>query len=397
MTCNLLSYNGLHCVSERTRTPNPQSRNLIFYPVELRRRLAKVVYLCISKGDILDQSHVENMMRRCIELALNGWQTTSPNPMVGCVICKDNEIISEGYHFAPGQPHAEVQAIKFLSKEINTKECDVYVNLEPCSHYGRTPPCANLIIDSGFSRVFIGSQDPNPLVSGSGIKKIKEAGIEVYKNVLNEECKELNRVFFKNQTHQLPYIILKYAISADGFIYSKDQKWISDGISGIMTHRLRSKVDGILIGSGTVKIDEPSLTTRNYPGTSPIRIIIDRSSKLKNLGTLSSNNNFIYVSNKRNNKIFNGKFLEVVLDESLLSIFKKLYKMGISNILIEGGAGIINSTLTKGLWDETHIFRSSDVLNQGLSCLTPQSSLLYREITLERDLLQLYRNKKSSD
>ena len=221
-------------------------------------------------------------MKRALELAAKGFGSVSPNPMVGCVIVHKNKIVAEGWHEKYGGPHAEVNAFKNLSEGIPASECDVYVTLEPCSHYGKTPPCADLIVREKPKRLFIGSLDPNPLVAGQGIERIKKAGIETVHGILDEENKELNKRFFTLFNVKRPYIILKWAQTNDGFIARKnyDSKWISCEESRKLVHQWRGEEDAIMVGKNTALHDNPKLNVRWGNGKDPVRVVLDKDNSL---------------------------------------------------------------------------------------------------------------------
>ena len=224
-------------------------------------------------------------MLRCIQLAENGLGNTYPNPLVGSVIVYKNKIIGEGWHYQSGMPHAEVNAIASVKNQSLLKDSTIYVSLEPCSHFGKTPPCANLIIEKGIKTVIIGSMDPNPKVAGNGIKFLKDHGSYVVERVLEKECNKLNKRFFTFFKKQRPYIILKWAETSDGFISPKDKTekrpvWITNKKSRQLVHKWRAEESSILIGTNTAIEDNPSLTTRDWEGNSPIRLVIDKSLKI---------------------------------------------------------------------------------------------------------------------
>ncbi|MBQ5627104.1 MAG: bifunctional diaminohydroxyphosphoribosylaminopyrimidine deaminase/5-amino-6-(5-phosphoribosylamino)uracil reductase RibD, partial [Bacteroidaceae bacterium] len=230
----------------------------------------------------------ELYMQRCLQLARCGAGSTSPNPMVGAVIVCDGRIIGEGYHIRAGEPHAEVNAVNSVAEADKPllSRSTMYVSLEPCSHYGKTPPCCDMIIARGIPRVVIGSADPNPQVDGAGIERMRAAGIDVTVGVLEEECLRLNRAFFTSQLHRRPYVTLKWAQSADGFIdllrEGGQAVKISSPVSQVAVHRLRAQSDAILVGRHTALLDNPSLDIRHWAGRSPLRLVIDKK------GTLSA-------------------------------------------------------------------------------------------------------------
>lgn len=231
----------------------------------------------------------ELYMQRCLELAENGIATVSPNPMVGCVIVKDQQIIGEGYHAQIGQAHAEVNAVNAVIQRYGAeaaknfmKGATVYVSLEPCAHFGKTPPCADLLVRYQVAKVIIGNKDPFADVDGKGMQKLRDAGIMVVQGVLEEQCSKLNRRFFTRITKQRPYIILKWAQTANGYFapLKPSQEWISSAISKKMVHKWRTEEDAVLVGKHTVIADNPQLTTREWQGKNPIRLVIDKNLQL---------------------------------------------------------------------------------------------------------------------
>jgi diaminohydroxyphosphoribosylaminopyrimidine deaminase/5-amino-6-(5-phosphoribosylamino)uracil reductase len=317
----------------------------------------------------------EFLMRRCIELARNGEGYVAPNPMVGAVITYNGHIIGEGYHTHFGAPHAEVMAVKSVKDKSLLKESVIYVNLEPCCHYGKTPPCAQLIIETGIAKVIIASADPFPSVNGGGIKILKENGITVINGILENEAHELNKFFYTYHQKKRPYIILKWAESADGYIdinRSPDIRpaAISNNTSRMLTHRWRSQVQAIMAGTNTILMDNPQLTSRNWNNNNPLRVIIDRQGRISPncLALNNDSDNLLFISHKpdyvysnRTTKIetdFDKNTEEKILDE--------LTKRQIQSLLIEGGTQIINSFMRKNLWDEARVFVSGTFLSNGI-------------------------------
>ncbi len=327
----------------------------------------------------------ERLMFRCIELAHKGIGYASPNPLVGCVITKNNKIIAEGYHKSFGGAHAEIEAINSARrKQISLKGANLYVNLEPCSHFGKTPPCAEAIINNKIAKVFIGIKDPNPLVSGKGIKKLRKNGIKVQYGILQENCTKLNRFYIKHITTGTPYITLKIAQTLDGKIADEkyNSKWISSYESRKMVHKFRSLYDAVLIGSRTLRIDNSKLTVRHVKGRQPYRIVIDTklnsplssaifndrhkgktivvtsvkapANKLKQLDAKKVNVIFCRV---KNNKI------------DLAEMLTHLGELGISSILVEGGSEIFSSFVTSNLADELLIFQAMKIYGKGIDAL----------------------------
>ena len=311
-------------------------------------------------------------MKRCIELASKGTGYTYPNPLVGSVIVHNNKIIGEGYHAKYGGSHAEVNAINCVGNKELLKESTLYVNLEPCNHYGKTPPCTEAIINNNIKRIVIGSKDPNSLVDGSGIDKLKSSGFDVIVGVMEEECTNLNKRFFKYHKHKRPYIILKWAESKDGFISplksnqsSRKVNWISGEDSKKLTHKWRSEEHSILVGVQTIIDDDPILTTRLVDGENPIRFVLDPNSRIPiNSKVLSETSKTIILSKKENKLIPN--YTKSIRFDNIQLIIDSLYQMKIQSILIEGGTKTINYFLNNNIWDSIRIFRSKNKIINGI-------------------------------
>lgn len=277
----------------------------------------------------------EKYMRRALELARHGELDASPNPMVGAVIVgPDGDIIGEGWHRRHGEGHAEVNAVASVADKSLLRDATMYVTLEPCSHYGKTPPCAAMIIREGIPRVVVGCLDPFEKVSGRGVNMLREAGVEVMTGCLEDECVALNRKFMTAHRLHRPYVTLKWAESADGYIDGH----ISTPLTSMLVHRLRATHDAILVGSGTVLADSPSLDTRLFAGRSPLRVILDRRGRVKDAS--QSDNTVVYSDY-----------------ESLIDVLSDLYNRGVTSLLVEGGAQVHASFISSGLWDAIRIER----------------------------------------
>jgi len=315
-------------------------------------------------------------MRRCLELAQLGLGNVSPNPMVGAVIVHNDNIIGEGYHQKYGEPHAEVNAINKVINNFSNyaellRQSTIYVSLEPCAHYGKTPPCADLIIKHQVPKVVVGCRDPFEQVNGKGIEKLQAAGIEVISGILEEECKWLNRRFFTRVQKHRPYIILKWAQTADGFFAPADgsQLWITGLESRKLVHQWRGEEDAILVGTNTVAIDNPQLNVRYGKGKLPKRIVIDRDLKLSRDLNVFDQSVETLVFNRIKTE-FDGKIKYIALEdfERFVPqyILYQLYLQDIQSVIIEGGAKTLNSFIDAGLWDEARIFTGETVLNNGI-------------------------------
>jgi diaminohydroxyphosphoribosylaminopyrimidine deaminase/5-amino-6-(5-phosphoribosylamino)uracil reductase len=304
----------------------------------------------------------ETYIKKTLELAVLGLGKVAPNPMVGCVIVKGNKIVSEGYHKHFGEAHAEVNAIKNLPSDFDFSACTLYVNLEPCSHYGKTPPCADLIVAKKFKKVVIGALDPNPQVAGQGMEKLAQAGIEVSIGVLEKECKDLNKRFYTFHQKKRPYLILKWAQTADGFIsrkplpVNKIENWVSSEESKELSHLWRSQEQAILIGFNTAVADDPELTTRLVQGNNPIRVVLDKNleldPKLKVFNNLSHTIVFNTIKNEVKEKV---EYIKIDFEILVPEILKHLYQRNILSVIIEGGTKTHNLFIEAGLWDEARV------------------------------------------
>lgn len=337
-------------------------------------------------------------MQRCIELAKNALGDTYPNPMVGCVIVCDDTIVAEGWHRKSGMAHAEVNAIGRVKDKEMLKKCTLFVNLEPCSHFGKTPPCADLIVESKVKKVVVGTIDPFSKVEGRGIEKIKKAGIEVKVGVLERECKELNKRFFTYHSKKRPYIILKWAQTKDGFIAPKKMQkrepfQISGDLSRKLVHIYRSQEMGILIGAGTAKKDNPSLTTRLVEGKNPIRIVIDPKLTVDSQSQVFDKKaETIVFTYKRDCEEGNVKYIRVEETKDMVEqVLEQLYERQIQSVIVEGGERTINAFMEAGKWDEARVFVSQKKLEDGVKA--PFMEKKWNGFkTIGQDILFFYNN-----
>lgn len=314
-------------------------------------------------------------MQRCIQLARNGKGFVAPNPMVGAVIVYNDKIIGEGFHRQYGEAHAEVNAIASVNNQSLLKKSTMYVNLEPCSHYGKTPPCAELIIKKEIPKVVIGCEDTCPKVSGRGIKMLQAAGIEVHLGILREDCENLNRRFFTFYQKQRPYIILKWAQSADGFLDRnraigtlEKAVRLSDDFTQTISHKMRAQESAIMVGARTALLDNPSLTTRLWDGKNPLRIAIDRDLKIPQSFNLldGSAPTLIYTAKNVEDK-HHITYKKIEFDRDILpQIMSDLYERKIQSLIVEGGAILLNSFIQSNLWDEAKIEIASVSLGSGV-------------------------------
>lgn len=283
------------------------------------------------------------------------------------MIVKDDKIVSEGYHEKYGGPHAEVNAINNLPEEINPIECTLYVNLEPCSHHGKTPPCADLIIKKGFKKVVISNLDPNPLVAGKGVQKLKEASIEVVSGICEKEGFNLNKTFFTYHQKKRPFITLKWAQSKDGFIsklpvpVNRNENFISCDKSNVKVHQLRSYHDAILVGKNTVIADNPKLNVRLVEGRNPVRIVLGELAFDEKLNVFSNETKTIVIGPLANNKIGIHEWIQLKND-AFPEIMSILYNLGISSILVEGGTNTLQRFIDVKLFDEIYIIENQHIM-----------------------------------
>lgn len=329
----------------------------------------------------------EKYINRCIEIAKNGLGTTRPNPMVGCVIVRNDQVIGEGFTSPYGGPHAEVNAINSVKDEYLLRESTLYVTLEPCSHFGKTPPCSDLIIDKGIPQVVIGTIDTHSKVAGKGIEKLMRAGCDVVVGVLEKECQEHHKRFFTFHNKKRPYIILKWAQSADGFLSpsEKDEKkpvWITNSYSRQLVHKWRTEEHAILVGYNTVIEDNPSLTARDWKGLNPIRVVLDKFNSLeKSFDIFNNDANTIIVSDK------DIDFYKKPIEQLVQLLFQK----EIQSIIIEGGCKTLQMFIDEGLWDEARIFIGQNSFANGT--LAPQfTGSLISEHKILGDTLKIFNN-----
>ena len=320
------------------------------------------------RGSMTESKSIdERYMRRALQLAQQGGGHTSPNPMVGAVVVHNGTIIGEGFHRCCGQGHAEVNAIASMHDESLLHESTIYVTLEPCSHYGKTPPCAKLLIDKGIKRVVVGVLDPFEKVRGRGVAMLREAGIEVTVGVLEQQCRELNRRFFTAHTTGKPWVQLKWAQSADGFIANEDGTVrFSTPLTMMLMHRERSMVDAIVVGAGTVKIDNPSLTTRHWSGNSPLRVVLDRRLSIPGDCKLFTDGGKTLVYNEMKSEI-KGNVEWVKLDTAEPDTWlRDLYSRGVTSVMVEGGANVLQQLIDAGIWNEIRIETAPVILGGGI-------------------------------
>jgi len=340
----------------------------------------------------------EIYMQRCIDIAKRGIRAVAPNPMVGCVLVVEDKIIGEGYHERYGEAHAEVNAINNVSNQNLLKNATLYVSLEPCSHTGKTPPCCDLLIQKGIKKVIVGTKDPNPLVRGKGIEKLKNSGIEVSEGILKDQCLELNKRFFTFHEKQRPYVTLKWAQTLDGFLdkIRKDGEekinWISEPETKTLVHKWRSEEQSILVGRNTITNDNPSLTVRDYGGTNPIRLVIDSQLQISgNLNIYSKDAPTIVFNRVKDKKENNVEWIKIK-ETSTNSILKELYKRGIQSVFVEGGSRTLQYFLIDNLWDEARVIVGQKYFKEGYKAPII-NKVPIKSMPFGKDMIHYYKRK----
>lgn len=336
-------------------------------------------------------------MKRCLQLAKSGLGQTYPNPMVGCVLVYNDQIIGEGWHQKAGEAHAEVNAINSVADESLLKKATIYVSLEPCSHFGKTPPCSDLIISKGIKNVVIGTIDPFAKVAGKGVKKLMEAGCEVTVGVLEDACRELNRRFFTFHQQKRPYLILKWAQSHDGFIAPAQQEtgkptWITNPRSKQLVHKWRNEEQAILVGTQTALKDNPQLNTRLWEGKDPVRVVLDRQLRLpENSHLFDGSIKTIVITEEtapsKDNLLFETIDFSTDLADKICEV---LHRHNLQSVIIEGGSQTLQTFIDAQIWDEARIFTGTIQFKKGTTA-PDFSGKLTEEKKIEDDLLSCYR------
>lgn len=333
-------------------------------------------------------------MQRCIQLAENAFGQTYPNPMVGSVIVFNDEIIGEGFHEKGGEPHAEINAVNSVRNPELLRESTIYVSLEPCSHYGKTPPCAEKLAAVGFKKVVIGTLDPHEKVNGKGRKIIKDAGIEVVSGILEKECQQLNRRFFTFHQKRRPYIILKWAEAGDGFL-DRDFKptQIGNPLTKQFVHTLRSREHAILVGTTTAMTDNPSLTTREIEGRNPIRILIDFDLKVpRNFKIFNQDGQTIIFNGIKDADDGNLRYIKIRKERMITLLLDKLYELQIQSVIIEGGKVTLQQFLDENLWDEAVVIKNEKLqFENGTKAPVIDSAIVATEVFGD-NLIDFYKN-----
>ena len=328
-------------------------------------------------------------MQRALELASLGRGHVSPNPMVGCVIVHENRVVGEGYHQKYGEAHAEVNAIKSVSDHAILPQSTAYVTLEPCAHHGKTPPCADLLIEKGIGRVVVATRDPFDQVDGKGIEKLEKAGIEVNLGILGEEAQQQNQRFFTSQTKQRPYVILKWAQTADGFVAREnyDSKWISNASSRQLVHKWRTEEDAVLVGKNTAIHDDPALTAREWDGRNPIRVLLDSNLEVSKSGKLYNDDAPTLILNSlKEEKIKNIAWLKTEMNNPW-SVLKRLHEQKIQSVIVEGGTQVLNSFINENCWDEARVFYANQSFGSGIEAPQIDGNIIHEETILDDQLI----------
>lgn len=340
----------------------------------------------------------EKYMQRALQLARLGGIAVAPNPLVGAVIVYRDQIIGEGYHQRFGEAHAEVNAVRSVENPALLEEATIYVTLEPCSHFGKTPPCADLLIRSKFKRVVIAQIDPFSEVAGRGIEKLRNAGIQVDCGILEQEAKELNKRFITFHTQKRPFVTLKWAQTPNGFI-DRDRSeenqtginWISQPETQVITHQLRTSEQAILVGWKTVLNDNPSLTARAFAGKNPIRVVIDPELKAPENATLFTDGNQTIVFNRKETKTLGEVRYIRLTDFKPETVLSQLYTLQIHSVLIEGGAFTLTQFIESGLWDEALVITGQHEFDAGLKAPV-LAKMATRQVQFGKDLLNYFHN-----
>jgi diaminohydroxyphosphoribosylaminopyrimidine deaminase/5-amino-6-(5-phosphoribosylamino)uracil reductase len=336
-------------------------------------------------------------MRRCLELAARGAGNVAPNPMVGAVLVHNDEIIGEGYHHIYGGPHAEVNCLDSVPerKKNLVPQSTLYVSLEPCAHFGKTPPCADLIIRNRIPKVVTGCRDPFVEVNGKGIEKLQNAGIEVINGVLEKECKELNRRFFTFHTLHRPYIILKWAQTANGFIgnYGNARLHITNDITNRLVHKWRSEEAAIMVGTNTAMMDDPKLNNRLWTGHDPVRVIIDKNLQLPpSLQLFDGSVRTVVFNLLQHKEDGNPQYYQVTDDVSLVhQVINGLYYLNLNSVIVEGGARLIQSFIDEHAWDEARVLTNRSLeIEEGVRSPQLSGHQLLREESIKADVISYY-------
>ena len=338
-------------------------------------------------------------MQQCLDLAIKGLGAVSPNPMVGAVLVYEGRVIGAGYHERYGEAHAEVNCLHSVQEADKPfiAASTLYVSLEPCSHFGKTPPCADLIIANKIKKVIVACLDPNPLVAGRGVEKLEAAGIEVVTHVLEQASRKINKRFIVFHEQKRPYIILKWAVSVEGNFCPSDKSsfWLSNEESKRMVHQWRSEEDAILVGSGTALADNPSLTVREWQGRNPIRVLLDRDLKTPlHFNIYNEDAKTIVFNLHKSEERERVQWIQLPLKNFIETAMKKMFDLHIQSVIVEGGLDILNQCMSLRYWDEIRVIQSNTSLIDGLKAPKIQEKSLHQQ-QLKQDLIYYYHNEQN--
>jgi diaminohydroxyphosphoribosylaminopyrimidine deaminase/5-amino-6-(5-phosphoribosylamino)uracil reductase len=348
----------------------------------------------------MEEKDDNKFMRRCLELASKAEGLTYPNPLVGSVVVRNGIIVGEGYHLKAGAAHAEVNAINSVIDKEKLKESTLYVNLEPCSHFGKTPPCTDYIITKSIPRVVVGTADTSEKISGEGLKRLVKAGCEVINGVEEEKCRIINRRFFTYHEKKRPYITLKWAQSADGYLdinrspdHSSEPNWITGKPERVLVHKWRASEQAILIGARTVRIDNPLLNVREWGGADPLKLVLSSSGSVRAESALFNSNDRVLIFS-HNPDTIRADAERVKLDDtrpSALQVAEYLFNAGIQSLFIEGGAEVLIHFILAGMWDEARIFTGKEFFKEGVKAPVLPGRFLSRK-EFSGSILETYLN-----
>lgn len=339
--------------------------------------------------------HHDHWMRRCLQLARLGAGSAAPNPLVGAVLVRNGQVLAEGWHKAAGEPHAEVECLRAWGDAPIPEDAILYVNLEPCSHHGRTPPCADLLVQRNVKTVVIGQTDPFPEVAGRGIRKLNDAGINVIRDVLRDECRWTQRCFLTSVEKHRPCIVLKWARSADGFLdqHPRNERGvqrISSPETDVLVHRWRAEEQAIMVGSRTVVNDDPSLTLRHVEGRQPLRIVLDRNGLTPSTSKVFDKNNTTLLFTGKSRPTLEVEQINLAVDgEPIDHVLGELHQRNIRSVLVEGGAELLGHFIRRGLWDEARVITGEVLFCTGTPAPRSVGSLIHTTI-IGKDRIDLF-------
>ena len=361
--------------------------------------ISPICQYCIMTDPFDTQLH-QKFMRRCIDLAKRGINAAMPNPLVGAVLVYNERIIGEGWHQAYGKPHAEPNAISKVPSHLRhlLPKAVLYVNLEPCNHYGKTPPCTQTIIKNGIKTVVLGCLDPNPKVAGSGIAALRAAGVNVIAGIEEKKCHYLNRRFFAWMQQKRPYVLLKWAQTPNGYFAPQNgkQQWISNRLSKRLSHRFRTQEQAILVGTNTARIDNPQLTARLWHGNQPLRLVIDRKGELpKNLHLFDQRHPTVVFAEQTQPDVENLLHVQLDFKDKLpAQILQYLCQQNIQSLMVEGGARLLNGFIQNNLWDEVRVYTGAKAWDDGMPVPQLPNAKLHVSLPLGNNVMRIYHRQQ---